>query len=323
MRNSLCGLPIALLLTTAAFAQVDRRTIRTPAEDPAGVQRASCVVQIDNDTGRNSGYRQQFDSQTLNAILSSTALLDPVAKKALNLEPSEWPKVAQVELQPAGQLAVRVGVTVSGATLAPTAAKQFLNELTSAGKLAVEQAGNRSVRATAKRIAGLETELKNAQSRYDAASAALASTPRPGTVDGDARFFGRNIVYERSNMQLTLTGQRARLKVLEKELTTLKPATQPTIGDGAYERLNYERITLRLNIAETEAKLEAMSEPGPLANTTTAPNVPADYDRLNMDLSNARQSLQQAQSALESAKRDAQMGGGVRLLILDGRNNDE
>ncbi len=112
MKSILCTCSLSVLLlmfliSTAAVAQVERR--RSPsgavaaAGEVAGAQRASCVLQIDFDANRGN---RGMDIQTLNALLTSTAIVDPAAEKALGLKPDDWPKVAQVELLPAGQVAV-------------------------------------------------------------------------------------------------------------------------------------------------------------------------------------------------------------------------
>ncbi|MDB5326378.1 MAG: hypothetical protein JWM57_1947 [Phycisphaerales bacterium] len=332
----------ALLLTMIVVplvqAQVDRgRSIKTPTGDTAGVQRVSCVVQLDFDTNRGS---RNFDVQTLNALLTSTALLDPAAKAGLNLSPAEWPKVAQVELLPAGQYAVRLGVTVTDdGKVAPTAAQSFLDALIASAKKAVDQAGNRNDKAATRRMAALQVDVDAAQKRYDAASAALAASPRNfqfnNFPDVDPRYIARNAAAERASVQLNLAGQRARLQVLDQELNDLSPparraTTAPSIDNGpsvtqqtAYERFNAERISTRLNIAESEARLRLLAERVATTAPATSPT-PPDYDRLNMDLNNARNALQQSQNLLEQARRESQnTSGTVRLIALDGKPNDD
>ena len=334
------ALLLTMIVAPLAQAQVDRgRSIKTPTGDTAGIQRVSCVVQLDFDANRGS---RTFDVQTLNALLTSTALLDPAAKAGLNLSPAEWPRVAQVELLPAGQYAVRLGVTVTDdGKVAPTAAQSFLDALIAGAKKAVDQAGNRNDKASTRRIAALQADIDAAQKRYDAASAALAASPRNSQYnnfpDVDPRYIARNAAVERASVQLSLAGQRARMKVLDQELdalrSTARAATTAPSGltDGvlsvpqqtAYERFNAERITTRLNIAESEARLRLLDE----RVATTAPAntpVPPDFDRLNMDMSSARNALQQSQSRLDQARLESQnTSGTVRLLVLDGKPNDD
>ncbi|HEX8322556.1 MAG TPA: hypothetical protein VF595_01465 [Tepidisphaeraceae bacterium] len=330
---------IALLASTA-FAQVDRtRTTKTPAGDPAGVQRASCVLQIDFDSNRGN---RQFDSQTLNALLTSTTLVDPAAMSALRLEPDAWPKVAQVELTPAGNQAVRLGVTIlPGANLPPSAAQMFLDALAASAKTAVEKIGGPQDKTLAERLAKLEAQVAEAQKKLDAATAALAAA-RPtsfNNFDNEARFSSRNLATERVNLELNLAGHRARLKALDEEMSRLRPSTQPVeageplstgrsfpmpsvSGLSVYDRFEVERITLRLNVAENQARVDAIAARMAATGTTTQPS-PGDYERLQQERNTARSNLSNLQNQLEQARRERQSSGTVRLLILDGRKPAE
>ncbi|HEY0009374.1 MAG TPA: hypothetical protein VGB55_11665, partial [Tepidisphaeraceae bacterium] len=112
---SLCVLTV---LTACATA---------PATEP--LQRASCVLRIEFD---GNGSSAQV-AQTVQAALTSTALVDPSMQAALEMGPAEWPKFVQVDVQPAGDVAVKLGIVVRSTpekTLPPGSAEKVMREIT-------------------------------------------------------------------------------------------------------------------------------------------------------------------------------------------------
>jgi hypothetical protein len=112
-----------LFFSTAGetFAQ---RTAGTKAgalvDDEAnqGLLRASCVLMLRGSlrvpgagfTG--SGTSSTADLTALTTAMTTTGLIDPAAKAALDLDPREWSKVVRVEITQAGAQAVKLTVTV-------------------------------------------------------------------------------------------------------------------------------------------------------------------------------------------------------------------
>ena len=229
--KTLRRLVTACLLTAGAtaWAQVDRgRGVagagagQGAAGDAArGVQRASCVLQLEFDPNRG----MRTDTQTLNALLTSTAVVDPAAQKALGLGPDAWPKVAQVELIPAGQAAVKLGVTITrnpDVKLPDNAAQSFLDELATRAKAAVDQVGQRQEQAAAERLATLEKEHAAAKKRLEAAQARLNQRGDATFAAGpDSRAMIPNLTIEKQNLETQMAGQRARVKVIEQEIDRL------------------------------------------------------------------------------------------------------
>lgn len=105
---------IAQALPAAASAVLaqDPPATRPRQSAPSGVQRASGVLRLE---GPGAGVRppaRGYDIKTVGEIISSTTFVDAAAKEALGLEPEQWPKVAQIELAPAGEQALKLIVTV-------------------------------------------------------------------------------------------------------------------------------------------------------------------------------------------------------------------
>jgi hypothetical protein len=213
---------------TLSIAQVDRGRISSTAADAAkGVQRASTVLQLDYDTNR--GGQRAIDTQTLNAMLTSTTLVDPAAKRALGLGPEMWPRVAQIELLPAGQAAVKLSVIITSVTevkLPDNAAQLLLDELTSRAKAAVDQAALRQEQASNERRAAIEKELAVANEKYAKIQSQLRDLRAIAAAGVGDSGGGRGVAQEMQQIEVNLAAQRARLKIIEEEIAKLanKPA---------------------------------------------------------------------------------------------------
>jgi chromosome segregation ATPase len=224
-------LAVVLCAGVSAWGQVSRTRSTTPTITPgeAGrdVKRASCVLQLDFDANRGN---RGFDLQTLNALLTSTAIVDPAAEKALKLAADEWPRNVQIEVVPAGNSAVRLGVTITGdvqAKLPPNAARLLLEELSARAKVAVDAAGSRQDKNRADRLAGLEAELAAAVKELEKASAKVREARATG--EGE-RMSGYQPRLDRDQLEINLQAQRARLLVIEAERqrVTVVAATRPS-----------------------------------------------------------------------------------------------
>ena len=225
---------MTLLIAGPGFAQVERNRGgataggASGADASKGIQRASVVVQLDFDPNR-SGARPTIDTQTLNAMLTSTTLVDPAAKKALGLGPEAWPRVAQIELLPAGNVAVKLSVIVTpvkDVKLPENAAQALLGELTTRAKAAVDQAALRQEQAAGERRAAIENELAAAQQKLDKIQAQLRDARAMAGVatgggGGGGDPFGRGVMQEMQQAEVNIAAQRARLKVIEEEIGKL------------------------------------------------------------------------------------------------------
>lgn len=311
---------VIALLTITSHAQVDRRPNAAVGSDPArGVQRASCVLRLDYDPNRGN---RTMESQTLNAMLTSTMLVDPAAEKALGLGPGAWPKVAQIELIPAGNSAVKLTVTLTahpGFTVPPDGAQAFLDELTSRAQAAVDQMAQRQEQAYEERRAALEKLLTAARERLSAIQAQLRDAR--GTVttfDGDPeiRMLSRNPATERQAIENTLAGARARLAVYEKEMAnggdgaTTRPAGSPWLEliaarERVVEALRAQSGDRTTEVLEAEAEL---AEARALAAASTASAQPGfdRGDRWRNDLMTLRATVAENEARL--ALLDQRMG---------------
>jgi hypothetical protein len=191
------------------------------------------VLQLDYDTNRGN---RTFDIQTLNALLTSTALVDPAAEKALKLAADQWPAVVQLEVVPAGTAAVRLGVTVTHdgqGDLPPDAARVMLEELAARAKTVVDAAGSRQEKLRVERLNRLQADLAAAAKELDRISTKLREAMAAGEAERAAAVKG-GVRGDRDRLEIDLRAQRARLAVLEAErervvaaaAATAKPAGQ-------------------------------------------------------------------------------------------------
>jgi hypothetical protein len=282
------------------------------------------------------------DTQTLNAMLTSTALVDPAAQAALGLGPDAWPRVAQVELVQAGNMAMKLTVTITppaDAKLPDNPAQKFLDELVARSKKAVEQMANRAEQSTAERRAALEKDLAAARQRWEGISAQLREA-RSGLENDPERMMGRGSASDRMQLEMNLAAQRARLGVIQAEVdrlrqsppTTQRAASAPGVSPmGGFvaadplERWQQEVVSLKANIAESEARLKVLNDRLPKgARAATQPASPQDVDRLQRDENRARQEVDELQMQIDQMRRDRRFGGGggspTRLIVLDGRD---
>lgn len=255
---------MAVVCGSSPGQEVMRPRNRTlPGATPAigssenSAMRASCVLQIDADLNRGT----RFDSQALNAMLTSTALVDPAAQKALGLAADVWPKVAQVELLPAGSSAVKLSVTISPngeIKLPPEPAKALLTELATRAKAAVEDVGSQSDKANVGKREAMEKDLAAAKTKLQAAETALRQVRSEAGMDvSTGRSTQSSLVFEKQTLELSLAGQKARLKAIEAVRSTIKPTSRPSITDAATEL-----VALRQLACDHTAELLAQGKAG-------------------------------------------------------------
>lgn len=296
-----------LLLAAPLAAQVgrDRGNMSIGGEGPAGVQRASCVLQLDFGAARSS---RLVETKTLNAMLTSTAVVDPAARDALGLGPDSWPKVAQVELVPAGNYAVRLGVTVTHhpeIKVPENAAHAFLDQLSARARHAVDQVGIRQEQALAERRGELEKELAAARERLTAIQAKMREAQAASRTDT-----GRSLRVQggdRQTLEANMVAQKARLRVIEAELekTETAPATSPWMELIAAREKVVQALRQRaerapddeLVLLQAEASL---AEARALAAADTSSGRRFDpIDRWRTEVINLRAAIAEAEARLE------------------------
>jgi hypothetical protein len=286
------------------------------AQTAPAIQRASCVVRLQYDDDRFGPVPQT--AQTLTALFTSTALVDPAVQAALSLTPEQAASVAQIDVQAAGESAVKLTVLVRpAATTPPDAAAKLLAELTRRAEVTFNGPTTRpddraaSLAALIKqraevdaRLAGLRAELANAGDAFNRREP--ATNLRPSL---------RQQIDEQS---IELAVQQATLKSIEEQL--------PEIGaDGAPDmaalraKLIGLRIDARLAIAKADARvaqlrlrLDALDH-----DAATRPDRPAaviqnEINELTMQRAQLDQQIAQLQN-----RRDGQPAR-PRLVVLDG-----
>jgi DNA repair exonuclease SbcCD ATPase subunit len=170
---------------------------------------------------------------TVTALLTSTALVDPAAKTALGLDPEEWPMVAQVELAPAGENALKLIITVLPTPereLPEGAAKAMLNDLTRRGVEAVAQTTRGRLQEAEAQLAGLRARrdgLRETARKLESRMAELQRTPDRGAYDRGEQAMLRH------KLEAELAEKEARLTVLRAALDP--PPVAPDAPDPAYQ----------------------------------------------------------------------------------------
>lgn len=282
-----------------------------PAVSDGNTQRASCVLQLDFDANRGS----RMDASALNALLTSTALIDPAAQAALGLSAEEWPKVAQVELQAAGTYAVKLTVTLSATTgnaVKPGAAKAFMREIANRAKAAIEQ-GNSQDKAGKDRLDQLDKDLATAKAKQSAAEAAVRQARQEvGGIDYGGRSSVGMSTIERQAMELSLIGQRARLKSLEASLVQGRGAADPKARQTSDELVQLRQEALDLatreqaagqlkasDVMEAKAKLmEARLAAEDRARQIAASDVEKGFGRMDTDIISLRAAIAEGEAKL-------------------------
>lgn len=246
MRRKLKNLAI-LPLFVVLFASIAPAQSASPA-----IQRASCVLR--NETDERFGPAAS-SSQTLVAALTSTALIDPAMEAAVKLSPTDWPTVAQVDVQPTGEAAVKLTVTVKPTDrlqLPDDAAKLVLNEITSRllksynGDTPVDESTDAQAQLRKQRadldvkLAALRTELDTAMqlaNRREGANRQMAQA-QIETQIGEAR--------------IEIAVQSAAIKVINEQLPAIEKDP-----DVEMKPVRAKLIAMRIDAQISSAKAEA------------------------------------------------------------------
>jgi hypothetical protein len=139
-----------------------------PATRTAAAQRATCVLLLQGGGTRAGG--RGMDIKTVGEIITSTAFADAAVKASLGLEPEQWPAVAQIELAPAGEQAIKliISVRAAGEMRSPEKpAAALLKEITTRAQSEVARlAGDPAVRQQLlEQIAALQKRKDEAGAR--------------------------------------------------------------------------------------------------------------------------------------------------------------
>src|SRR3954447_18332234 len=151
----LAAVVAASVVAGAASQATAQRTTGTTAgsladnDSSKDIQRSSCVLMLRRGTrytgsGVSSAVANGLaDLPALTNAMTTTGLIDPAAKAALGLGPRDWPKVARIEVSPAGAPAVKLSLCLDPG---PNERKQadpaglLLRELIGRAKAVVSQA---------------------------------------------------------------------------------------------------------------------------------------------------------------------------------------
>lgn len=314
------------LLVAATAAAVPALGQAPSTTNTLAAQRASCVLRVETDEGRYSGGQQP--SQTIVAMLTSTALVDPAMRDALNLDPAAWPEVAQVDVQPAGESAVKLTVIVR-----PTAQRPIA-EPAAAAVRARDALTRRALRAY----------NGNAATRPDDRSAAIADLQRQ-RAEIDAKLMAlRNEMTtagERQN-RLMIAGREPTRSAFEQQLSDLRAevasqeATIATIDEQVPKlpaepaaeiaslrtKLLGQQIDARIAIAKARVRIAQFTErlaafDREAAVAATQPVRSTSIVQNEMNELSARRSEIDQQLAQLSNRRDVAAPRG-RLVVLDG-----
>jgi hypothetical protein len=137
-----CALVMIAGTTPASAQRTTMATAGSLAIDDSKIEQSSCVLVLRGSTrvigvGGTSTFA---DLPALTTAMTTTGLIDPAAKAALDLGPRGWSKAIRIEVVPAGMQGVKLTVSVD-----PSAVKQaepsrvLMRELIERAKTAVAQ----------------------------------------------------------------------------------------------------------------------------------------------------------------------------------------
>lgn len=313
---------LALLAATTAFAQPTTAPADRPGDKPA-VQRASCVLGIESTAPRYGGQSNSI-VPTVQAMLSSTALLDPAMESILKLSSTEWPKVAQVDVIPAGDSAVKVTVFVksnAGQTYPPTTAATLLREIAERAVRACN-APERPDESAAKIEALVkernQLDVRLAEIRVELARAnEAANSPR----DYNSRLMNR-LPLEQQVAQSEMDRATLEVVLVEIDVQLKELEASPAVADLKELRVKLigQRIDGRISLAREKTRLEILRKRLDELEKPAATSKPArSYQEVQMEqseLMNRRSRIEQDIARIESAKTN--LPSKPRLAILDG-----
>jgi prefoldin subunit 5 len=358
-----------LVVTSAAVAQVfpgmpAARYIQPgqptePAPLSSNQKRASCVVKLLSDSPY-TGYQQMnstIDSPTLAAVLTSTAVEDPAAQKALSLDPDQWPQVVQIDALPveqgiAGTLKISVTVTfAAGNKLPPRAADMFLDELVKRAQAAVEQVSSIQQKNIAQRRDALQAKIDALRTQLEPLSAKISAAQASQRANYNYPRYNQPFPQDKNFLIEQIAGAQARLAVLESAMnenqtTNQTPTTAPAgaaapagpsqpwqpgtnvgtpnfaAGWAPRSQWPMEIINLKATIAENQAKLSAAYEQTKPDASATEPVPQETVNQLLEQQNELQQQLRGITNQLDQLNNSApETRQPDRLIVLDGSTN--
>lgn len=319
--NTRWNLSTAICLSVLAVSGASSSTLvaATPATRPSDTfQRASCVYRVEVDRDRSVAPGPVL--QTVQAAVTSSALLDPVMKSAIGLDAGQWPRVVQIEVQPIGDVAIKVTVSSKSdgeLTVPETASARVVAELTRQLLASFNADDDKAVEgkrdALAARRREVEIKIATLQAKLNV---------RPTRVDGSNEAAERTMLERQRDVWTSEREvQKAMLVAIEQQLADLKEEG-PEIAQ-VKSRLVGQRVEANLAVARLDAQLAqaqkrvaAMAQPATLPAAPTAAEAdPAAMSSELASLHTERSEIDQSMRELASQRRSS---AGARLVAIVG-----
>jgi len=260
-------------------------------------QQYSVVIRLDSGADSvpspSNTPISNHDAQMAASLLTSTAIMDPAASRALGLSPEQRRDAVVVNVYLTGLRIARVEVTLlkGHGDYAPDAARKLTSALLESLKKAFEQSSQAARKAAAARRATVEKELKETKEQADALHAKIREVRNvnPNTMRGmDAQSALDTLKNQKRNNESEITR-------LKDRLASIEPASAPLAKELA------EVVKLR------EQQLEVVKK-SQQAGTAT----PADVADAQAKVIESRAALAQATQSSSSSRFDR--GGEVASL---------
>lgn len=317
MKRQIVLLVLAIVFVCVTAGGAQRRPQNQPAPQAdwmaQSAETESVVLQLDFDP--NSG--RQLESQTLVALLKSSALSDPAIEQALGMPALEARKLVVIDAQVTGYQFVNLSVAVKSNTpeVKAGSAKALVKQLCDRLSAAVADSSSASIAGFTARRESLEIDLTVARKRLEETRTALkraqASNPRGANSGQNPRYSAQNLMQQRDQLELQLVGMKARYKELTASGPTTAPSahSQPSDAWRALIELRQRRLdelkaatdkalispaeiaNAEIALAETRALAEALA---PFARA----RVGSPYDNLESELRQLRASIAENEARL-------------------------
>jgi hypothetical protein len=306
------ALYLLLLLATLPGASLLAQTSPT-------LQRASCVLRIDD--GERFGPATA-SAQAVSAALTSTALIDPAMEAALKLPASDWPTVAQVEVQPAGESAVKLTITIKPDDrhiLPPGAARLVLDEITTRALRSFNGTDSRddsseNLIRLRKQRADLDVKLNALRTELDAAM--QLSNRRD---NGNRLMLQAQLEQQITEARIDIAVQTAAIKTINEQLPTIEKENDPELK-ALRARFIGQRIDAQIAVAKAEARAaelrNRLSEVAEDRATTQPVRSIMTIQSEQSESMNQRQMLDQQISQLMNDRTNRPTKG--KLVVIDG-----
>jgi hypothetical protein len=191
-----------------------------PADEIA--QQYSVVIRLDTTADSNANF-YWMDSQSAVALLTSSALVDPVVKQVLGLSPAaRWLRVV-VNVTSAGPRLARVEVILrkggdnypeEGAQKTVAALIDRLKKAYEASVAASRKAAEARTKPIADELAGASAKLEDLRRRQRDIKARAAEVSPGGMMNGNMSGQLSNLRFQRGPLQSELTRSKARLAAM-------------------------------------------------------------------------------------------------------------